>query len=47
MARVFERMKEWEKALEIWRRLGRTRDAARLQKKMQKALPGRGQLELF
>jgi len=24
MARVLERMKEWEKALDIWRRLGRS-----------------------
>ena len=47
MARVLERMKEWEKALEIWRQLGRSRDVARLQKKMQKALLEKGQLELF
>jgi tetratricopeptide (TPR) repeat protein len=47
MARVFERMKEWEKAIDIWRRLGRSRDVARLQKKIQKSLPGKGQLDLF
>jgi tetratricopeptide (TPR) repeat protein len=47
MARVLERMKQWEKALEIWRRLGRSRDVARLQKKMQKSLPAKGQLDLF
>ena len=47
MARVLEKMKEWEKALDIWRRLGRTRDVARLQKKMLKSLPTKGQLDLF
>lgn len=46
MARVYERMHEFDKAIAIWKQLGKTREVNRVHKKRAKTMGGT-QLELF
>ena len=46
-ARVYERMNRLEEALGIWKKRGNLREAARLQKKVDKEKTNRSQLSLF
>ena len=46
MARVYERMKEFDKALAIWKKLGKAREVSRVSKKKEKTM-AKKQLKLF
>ena len=46
-ARVYERMEDFQGALEIWQSLGRKRDVERVRKKLQRAHDQKVQLDLF
>jgi hypothetical protein len=45
IARTYERMRDFDKAIALWKGLGKTREVARIEKKMAKL--GIGQPELF
>jgi len=47
IARVYERMKEFDKAVNIWKKLGKTREVNRVLKKKAKEIREKRQLELF
>ena len=47
IARVYERMKAYGKALEIFKKLGKPREVQRLEKKVKKAQQEKDQLNLF
>ncbi len=47
IARVYERMKEYRNAIDIWKRLDRPREIMRIEKKMKKEEAKREQLNLF
>ena len=47
VARVYERMAELDKAIAIWKKLGKTREVNRVLKKKRKAMDKRDQMKLF